>query len=162
TQNGLVAEPLTNFTARIVAQVVEDDGVERSLRFEIEAQRGERTYCFSVPAASFASLSWVMQHLGAAAIVYPGLTIREHSRTAVQMLSGEPEERRVYTHLGWREVAPGTWAYLHNGGAIGAGEATVSVQLAESLAHFNLPEPPTGNALKEAVRASLRLWEMGP
>ena len=55
TQNGSVPTPLTNFTARIVADVSEDDGSEVKRSFEIEATLGSRTDRFSVTAATFAS-----------------------------------------------------------------------------------------------------------
>ena len=55
TQNGATPVPLTNFSARIVADVAEDDGAEVKRHFEIEARSGERHARFNVPAARFAS-----------------------------------------------------------------------------------------------------------
>ncbi|MDQ3184029.1 MAG: hypothetical protein M3Q62_10940, partial [Actinomycetota bacterium] len=118
TQNGATPVPLTNFSARIVADVAEDDGAEVKRHFEIEARSGERSARFNVPAAKFASMNWPTEHLGAVAIVYPGFGTKDHARAAIQLLSEEVDERRIYTHTGWRLV-DNRWVYLHGGGAIG-------------------------------------------
>src|SRR5688572_27155483 len=49
TQNGSVMTPLTNFTAKIVRDVAEDDGVEVRRTFEIEATLNDQREVFSVP-----------------------------------------------------------------------------------------------------------------
>ncbi|NOS99474.1 MAG: site-specific integrase [Phycisphaerales bacterium] len=50
TNNGVVYVPLTNFTARIVADVARDDGVETAHVFAIEAMLHRRRHSFDVPA----------------------------------------------------------------------------------------------------------------
>src|SRR5207253_10354096 len=119
TRDGPVELRLTNFVATIATDVVEDDGAELRRRFEIEAHLFRSCRRFSVPAEAFPSMGWAAEHLGARAIVYPGLGLRDHARTAVQVLSGEVPEHHVHCHTGWREREQG-WAYLHAGGAIGA------------------------------------------
>src|SRR5215211_728285 len=114
TQNGSVPTPLTNFMAKITADVSEDDGAEVKRHFQIEAHLGERYTRFDVPAARFAPMSWPTEHLGASAIVYPGFGTKDHARAAIQLLAEDVEERRIYTHTGWRLVG-GTWVYLHGG-----------------------------------------------
>ena len=49
TANGPVVVPLTNYRARIVAQLVEDDGAEQRRLFEIEGALGARTPRFAAP-----------------------------------------------------------------------------------------------------------------
>src|SRR5215217_2549343 len=163
TQNGATPIPLTNFSARIVADVSEDDGAEVKRHFEIEARSGERHARFNVPAAKFASMNWPTEHLGALALVYPGIGTKDHARAAIQLLSEEVEERRVYTHTGWREV-DGIWVYLHGDGAIGPEGVLedIEVRLNGELSRYRLPAPPVGEILKAAVRSSLRTWEVGP
>ena len=163
TQNGPVPAPLTNFTASITADVIEDDGAELSRYFEIEAHLNDRRTAFTVPSGQFAGMGWATEHLGAGAIVYPGFGIKDHARAAVQMLSGDVLARRVYSHTGWRKV-DGRWLYLHAGGAIGqVGQVKdVHVELTGSLERRTLPEPPEGEELNEAIRASLRFWELAP
>jgi hypothetical protein len=161
TANGTVATPLTNFRARIVAQVVEDDGAEPRRLFEIEGALGGRTPHFGLAASAFSAMNWPTEQLGANAVTYAGIGVRDHARVAIQLLSGEVPERMVYTHLGWREIA-GEWVYLHAGGAIGPVEEGVETRLEGALARYVLPDPPTGVALQAAVRASLRLLEVAP
>ena len=118
TQNGSVPTPLTNFTARIKADISEDDGAEVGCLFEIEAILSGRRHAFTVPARQFPGMGWVAEHLGAGAIVQPGFGVKDHARAAVQTLSGEIPARRVYAHTGWRKI-DGDWLYLHAGGAVG-------------------------------------------
>ncbi|HEX5504878.1 MAG TPA: DUF3854 domain-containing protein, partial [Thermomicrobiales bacterium] len=130
TPHGPVPTPLTNFAATIVADVAEDDGsgeVRRAL--ELAAALHGREQTFTLPAERFAAMNWPVEHLGAGAIVYPGQGAREHTRAAIQLLSGEIAERRVYTHTGWREHGGG-WVYLHAGGAIAAGGTVAGVAVA--------------------------------
>ena len=87
TRDGAVEVPLSNFTALITHDITEDDGAEQRRRFEICASLNQRTKTFTVPAAQFPQLGWATEHLGAAAIVYPGPSCREHARTAIQVLS---------------------------------------------------------------------------
>jgi hypothetical protein len=163
TQNGSVPTPLTNFTARITADVSEDDDAEVRRYFEIEARLGERAVRFDVPAPKFAGMAWTTEHLGASAIVFPGFSLKDHARTAVQLLSEDIAERTIYTHTGWRQV-DGIWVYLHGGGAIGPDGTVegVEVRLDEALSLYRLPAPPEGEDINVAIRASLRIWEVGP
>jgi hypothetical protein len=162
-QGGSVDVPLTNFVARIVADIALDDGVEVRRYFEIEAESGERTVVFSVAQDRFASMNWPTEHLGANAIVYAGLSIKDHARAAVQVLSTDIAQRREYAHLGWRNFGD-KWGYLHAGGAIGP-EGTlggVEVALPDVLRRFDLPPPPQTHELISAVRASMRLLDLAP
>lgn len=118
TANGPIPTPLTNFSARIVADVSRDDGVETSHVFTLEAELGGRRHRFDISSSKFNGLNWVTESLGARGIVYPGFGIREHARVAIQMLSDDIVARTVFTHLGWRRVAD-RYVYLHAGGAIG-------------------------------------------
>jgi hypothetical protein len=163
TQGGTVPVRLTNFCARIVADVTEDDGVERSRQFEIEATLGESLARVIVPAGQFFTMGWPIDLLGAGAVIYPGMNLRDHARTAVQVLSGTPVRRDIYTHLGWRCLND-SWLYLHAGGAInGDGPVRgIEVHPPEALARFVLPVPPRGAELVQAISASLRLVDLGP
>src|ERR671912_577836 len=163
TQNGSVPTTLTNFTARIKADVSEDDGAEVRRYFGIEARIGERTVRFDVPAPKFTGMAWATEHLGASAILYPGFSLKDHTRTAVQLLSEDIAERTIFTHTGWRRV-DGIWHYLHGGGAIGPDGAAegIEVRLDEALSRYRLPAPPEGEDINVAIRASLRTWEVAP
>jgi hypothetical protein len=154
---------LCNFTARILHDVNEDDGVERRHMQEIEAHVSGRTVRFRIPSERFAGLSWVIEHMGSRAIVQPGQTIKDHLRTAIQRLSeDELTEREVYRHTGWRCIA-GAPVYLHAGGALGAaGEVSgIEVALEPPLDLYRLPAPPVGQALTDAVTGCLSLLTCG-
>jgi hypothetical protein len=159
-----VPKRLTTFTARIIADIDVDDGsgeIENS--YEIGATHADQRKQFVVPADEFKAMLWVAK-LGGKAFVEPGSGMQDHARGAIQHLSDDPLPRRtVYTHTGWRKV-DGKWVYLHGGGAIGADGVMdgIEVRLPTRLAQMKLPAPPTGDALKEAVAASLRLLKVAP
>src|SRR5919107_153296 len=163
TQNGAVPTPLTNFSARIIGDVAEDDGAEVRRSFEIEAELNGRRTVFTIPSSQFSGMGWATEHLGAAAVVYPGFGLKDHARAAIQMLSGDIPVGRVYSHTGWREI-DGDWLYLHAGGAIGrVGQVeSIHIELTGSLEGRTLPSPPEGAELSQAVRASLELWQLAP
>jgi len=64
TKDGDIWTPLTNFRARIVSDVVMDDGIETAHAFEIEVELNGRSYCLTVPAQQFGRMEWPLVHLG--------------------------------------------------------------------------------------------------
>lgn len=160
---GAVKIPLTNFQARILANVIEDDGTDQPRRaFEVEAALNGHPQLIRLSPSDFTAMTWPAEHVGAQAIVYAGIGCKDHARVAIQVLSGEHiPERRLYTHTGWR-LADGQWIYLHAGGAFGAnGEIPgIEVELPAPLRRFRLPAG--AEDLSTAVRASLGLLDVGP
>ena len=157
---GRVPTLLTNFTARIVADVLEDDGAEIRRFLEIEVTVGEKQRRITVPADQFDSMRWVSEQVGLSAWVKAGQLTRDRAREAIQAVSGEIPEARVYAHTGWVTLDEEP-VYLHARGAIGRGGRIADVKLKlPGLEHFELPAPPA--AAREAVRASLALLEIGP
>jgi hypothetical protein len=153
---------LCNFDAKIVEQVVHDDGAEKKIVLAVEGKLagGRALPRVEVPAERFASMDWVLPAWGTGAIFTAGVGARDHLRAAIQTLSKEVPTRTTYGHTGWREIG-GEWCYLHVGGAIGPNGVVpgVEVALPDALAHFVLPPPPAGEQLVAAVRASLGLFE---
>nr|MBA3556728.1 DUF927 domain-containing protein [Gemmatimonadales bacterium] len=131
--------------------------------FEMETDLAGERSAFRVAAADYDSLAWVPERVGAGAIIAPGYQCREHARVAIQQLSGIPPRRTSYAHLGWREV-DGAWIYLHAGGALGADGPVdgADVQVQDTLSFFELPAVPAGDAVDQAVRASLEILEAAP
>ncbi len=152
---------LTTFRGAIVTNIQLDDGVEAKREFEIEAELHGRTTRFTISASEFLQMNWPIERLGAAAIIYPNL--REYAKTAIQSLSVTATEKCIYAHTGWRKVGD-QWIFLHAGGAIGAAGTVpdVNVRLFGALSRYDLSPPPNPSALKDAVKASLRLVELGP
>jgi hypothetical protein len=157
--------PLCNFAARIVDEVVHDDGAETSIHFSIEGELYDGTPLSrtEVPTASFANLGWALSAWGTQAVVYAGQGNQDHLRAAIQLLSPGVPRHVVYGHTGWREVG-GVPVYLHGGGAVGTvGTVSgVNIALPGPLASMVLPDPPAGEELAKAVRASLRVLDLGP
>jgi Domain of unknown function (DUF927) len=159
-------QAIANFTAEIVAELIHDDGVETETVYELEVEGlSEGPRQITVPYRQFWTTAW-LERLGHNAIIYPQR--RDDVTTAIKSLSPATVPRRtVYTHLGWREVAPGRWAYLHAGGAIGLRGLdgllpTIYTHLHGALEKFVFPTPPIGPERQKAIETSLRLIEIGP
>lgn len=157
--------PIANFVARPVREVVRDNGADREIEFEIAGilAGGHELPPARVAAKDFASLSWVPVSWGLAANVEPGTGCKDRVRHAVQSLAHGVKREVIYEHLGWRKIG-GEYLYLHAGGAIGAnGPAEgISVDPSRALRDYVLPDPPQGEDLAAAVRASLDLLNVGP
>ncbi|MEK6675884.1 MAG: DUF927 domain-containing protein [Planctomycetota bacterium] len=168
TQHGVVETRLTNFTARIVADISRDDGAETSRFLELECVLDKQVQRFTVSASQFRGLNWILERLGARAIVGVGQAVRDHIVAAIQHLSQDFTKRTEYSHTGWRKVGD-DWMYLHVGGAIGrvgqvaaSGGPLFKVVLPEGLSGFVLPDPPDGNETIQSIRAALQFLSVAP
>lgn len=158
TKNGPVLVQLANFSARIVRELIRDDGAERQLVFEIAGElSGKPLPRLAVPAHKFAAMAWPVEGWGAGAVVAPGQGTKDLLRAAIQLLS-RPDREIIYSHSGWRRIN-GKWCYLHAGGAVGPdgsvnGEA---VDLPGCLSRLLLPDPPRDPAavVRQATEALL-------
>lgn len=156
----IVTKPLANFVALITDEVTRDDGAEARREFRVEGitESGKPLPGVYVPTGRFGTMGWPLEAWGADANLYPGTTVKDKVRHAVQAASLPLMAREtIYTHSGWRRIG-NNWAYLYHGGAIGA--EGVSVELSGKLAGYSLP-PETGDTL-EAVRASIRMLDVLP
>jgi hypothetical protein len=165
TREGVVPQPLCNFSARIVAEEVLDDAAEQHTVFVIEGELpgGHRLPATRVPAERYPAMSWVTEAWGTAPIIFAGQGKRDHLRAAIQMLSGAVPRRTVYGHLGWRRI-DGRWVFLHQGAGIGPDGAIGDVEVEsgiEGLLPYDLPEPPAGDEVVAATHASLAILELG-
>jgi hypothetical protein len=163
TEGGSIDVPLANFGAVITEDISVDDGVSEQRQLVLEATVRGQTQRVSIPAALFAGMGWVADRLGAGAILEPGLGTKDRLRHAMQVLSGEIPQRRVYAHTGWRQI-DGMWVYLHAGGAIGPVGMVPDIEVALSppLARMMLPDPALGEDLVAAVRMALQLLDLLP
>jgi hypothetical protein len=154
---------LTNFTARIARQVVEDDGAEQKMALEISVTRSGRQRTLIITAAEFGEMKWPGDKVDARAAITPFTSPREVGYV-IRLLSSQMTEAVVYTHTGWRQLADGTHVYLHGAGAIGPSGAVygVHVRLEGPLLPMALPEPPIGDKLRTAIRATLGLLQVAP
>jgi hypothetical protein len=113
-----------------------------------------------IPASSFSAMDWVADQLGPRFVVTAGSGNKDHARAAIQLASERIEKRTIFTHTGWRELEGGP-VYLHAGGAIGAEGvvANINVHLDPPMDRFELPPPPDGDELIQAVHESLALLD---
>jgi hypothetical protein len=160
TKDGIVEVPLANWAGRIAEEVLRDDGAERQLLLAVEGALADGTPLprAEIAAERFSWMRWPVEVWGTRAVVLAGVTTADHLRCAVQLLSGDVPRRTVYGHAGWRRIGE-AWVYLHAGGAVGADGpvAGIEVALPDPLAGLVLPDPPQGEMLTRAVRASLGL-----
>lgn len=164
TKDGPMPTHLTNFEAKIIADILIDNGAESWRMFNIEAQIADKRTTLEVPADRFAAMKWPAQHLGAEAIIYSGSGIRDRARTAIQIFSvGHIQQRFVYAHLGWQRHND-QWIYLHADGAIGESGTIdgMEVQVDGKLSRYILPAPPRGKNLKKAIKKSLDFLKVAP
>ncbi|HIB42411.1 MAG TPA: DUF927 domain-containing protein, partial [Nitrospina sp.] len=153
---------LTNFSAKIDAQVSRDDGAETIHYFEMAVDLNGHSQRFTIPASEFTSLNWVVRELGAMAIVYPGFNIKDQTRCAIQVLSNNIETKTVFTHIGWRKIDK-QWLYLHSGGAIGTNGTVCKVEVdmgQQKLNEYRFPDPPEGESLKNVISEILTLLDL--
>ncbi len=161
SENGLpyevVKKRLSNFDARITADVARDDGLEIERSYVINGlllPSCEKLPTREIAVDDFASMRWAYSW-DVRAVVEPQNFVKDNLRAAIQERSSDSFERKViYTHIGWREV-DGKRVYLHAGGAIGC-DISPSVELEGKLHNYCLPKPDESR-LKEDVSLTLNL-----
>jgi len=108
---------VTNFVARITRCVEFDDGYQTSMEYEVTATIDGQDTTLTIPARDYQRMEWVAD-LGPTAIVYPGLSAKEHARVAIQEASVGHKTVRAIGHSGWLWHAE-RWWFAHAGGLIG-------------------------------------------
>jgi hypothetical protein len=161
----LVDQLLCNFDARIVEEVIADDGASKRSELAIEGTLADGTPLprIRVPMRRYPSLDWVYEW-GTRPRIGAGFGTKDRLREAIQYLSPQPARRYIYEHPGWCHLPEHGWCYLHAGGAIGAaGTITdVDVVLHGAASHIRLPDPPSRDELRAAVLTCLSLLDLAP
>ena len=151
---------LANFHLTSIRTIVRDDGAETYPSLQIEAKLGGRTFKAEISIDDFQGMKWPMKVMGSKAVVEPKM---EHAaRYGLQVCARQDSDKLIYTHTGWRNV-DGKPCYLHSGGAIGAEgiRSDIKATLPTSkMSAYTLPDPPTGEDEKTAIRASLRFLDV--
>ncbi|MBC8503896.1 MAG: DUF927 domain-containing protein [Chloroflexi bacterium] len=163
-----LGKPLANFAACITHELTIDDGMNLpEVRYTIQGilSTHEPLRTIDVPAAEFSDMKWIHRYWGARPILYVPRGNYYLVARAMQESSLEDMRReRVFTHTGWTEIDGGR-GFLTSGGMITSDgyDDSVRVDLGENnLRYYNLPEPPTGDELARAVKASLDFLDLGP
>jgi len=164
---GKATRPISNFLAFVSAHRVRDDGITVIAEFAVDVYHFGRWYQVNVGADDFAQLRWLNAEIGPSAIIYP--RCKEMVLAAIQELTayvhrGPVPRITVYSHLGWRELRDGTRVYLNAAGALGAEGIVpgVEVGLPGDFARYYLEGAGTDDGLREAVRSSLSILDLGP
>jgi hypothetical protein len=94
--------------------------------------------------------------------VYPGQAVKDHAGAAIQSLSENITQRRLFAHTGWRRNHHGEWSFFHGGGVLGGNGhvPNMEVALPSGLERLTLPDAPLGDGVHIAVRASLNLLDV--
>ena len=164
THDGDIPVRLCDFDARIVREVMRDDGASLESYFIIEGTRsnGAALGGTEVAFSDFAALAWVTRAWGNLVCIEAGVSQRDHLRAAIQQLSGEVARQTIYGHTGWRRIED-EWLYLHGAGGLSAQGHRTSIEVeagAGHMRHYRLPDPAADSL--SAVRASLRLLHIAP
>jgi len=160
---GTVPFMLATFAAEIAEELTLDDGSERTLTWLVRVSARDRRAGEAriTPDQLGRPQQWAAKAAGTSALVMPGQAIQDHLRVAVHSASKSVVMRTVYTHTGWCEIG-GKHVYLSASGALGAGglDSSVTVELADSLGGYRLPDVTAVTALRKAVRVSIGLLEL--
>ena len=151
---------LCNFTARIVDELVLDNGtLDTGYVMRLAGcQDGQLLPATDLTWEQFTGMAWPAQRWHSDCVVEPGSGIKDALRAAIQTISNKEtrvNRRTLFTHTGWREVA-GQSVYLHGGGALGATGvvAGIETELAD-LSRYALPDPSkTAKERQQAAQAS--------
>lgn len=151
---------LTNFHLRSIRRSIRDDGAECQTLVEIEAVLHGKRFREELSIEEFERMQWLMKVMGPGAMTKPrnGPEIIH----GLKLLARKDADKSVYTHTGWRRVE-GHPYYLHAGGAIGAEGSRSDIKATlptRKMSAFTLPDPPTGEDEKAAIRASLQMLDV--
>lgn len=150
TREGAIPQTLANFEARIIEELIEDNGLETIYFYGIEGTcRRKILSKINIPANSFNSMTWLPQW-GSQVIIEPGQAIKDYVRHSIQVRSDGIKREVCYTHTGWRKIK-NEWCYLSASGALGA--ENVSVRLSKELQRYSLPLQPENES--QAIKTSL-------
>lgn len=154
--------PLCNFTASITEEVILDDGSQQSRYFSIEGElcNGRNLPAIDVPVTDFNGMGWVTGQWGGGALVCPGSSTKDHLRYMIQRSIAHIQEdpRRIYTHMGWREIN-GERVFLSASGGIGRDD--IEVKIRERLGQYALPQDLDPVSAVDAMKSSLSFMEEG-
>ena len=136
-------KPLCTFFCLPREEITQDDGLTTSTLHVIDGWDREGrplTPQARVSNKNYKSMGWVSETWGFRANILPGQAVADTLRYVIAEV-GAANARHIteYTHSGWRKIA-GKWAYLYQGGAIGADG--VRVELGEGLEEYRLDAAP--------------------
>ncbi len=167
TAQGYSTVTLCNFIALIEEQIERDDGLEVKILYKVSGKTdtGQILPPVEIPAKAFNSMHWVADHYGAYAIINVGNNNNQHIRAAIQQLSnGAMISSKEHSHTGLKKI-DGEYYFLTSAGALGKDGINPNVKVnmtCEGLSVFNLKGVNEDADIKDVIKTSLNLLEMGP
>lgn len=163
TSSGITETPTGNFVARIIEDIVVDDGQTSERKYRIAGvmtKDKSRLPIIEVPAGDFKGLGWIDKLWGSGPFLYTGMSrgVEEQFITSVRRASMNVARKTVYTHTGWRDIN-GRMEFLTAAGALG--NPDILVELDDALQFYTIPTPAPGTDMVEAVRTSLDFMTIG-
>lgn len=158
TENG--PKTLGTFVALPTREVTVDDGVQVTKRLEIAgwSARGRALETLYIDMDKFSGMSWAANHWGLTANIMPGTTVKDKLRAVIMTAGAQvATQRTIYAHTGWRRIGD-KWAYLYEGGCVGADDVEVSMD--KGLSMYGLGGLPEGLSQMEAVFSSSNLIDL--
>ena len=119
TKDGESSTRLTNFDARIVAEIEFENGGRFDREFEISVRMNGEEKTVYVLASEYEEMKWVITKVGAGARIEEGFNNRDASRAAIQWLSAPIPVLRGIRSLGWHCIND-EFVFVHAGGVISA------------------------------------------
>ena len=138
---------LANFPARITAELNYVENPARAREFEIEAKLNGKATSVVVTALEFERMNWVIELLGAGAIIGAGQGVRDELRAAIQFNSGQIPRLNGFDRLGWADLRGdgSEWGFIHSGGVIRTEKSGASADHDRNRPERN---PSEGNHLR--------------
>lgn len=156
---------LTNFVARILADVVVTDGVseERQYRVSVRDGRPRSAECL-VPADRFNDMDWLAR-LGSYYQIYHEVPRADSLvADAIRSFSETAGIERQYTHTGWIIDDKSRRCFLTASGAMTADGLDTSIKTTtaagDDLDRYRLVNPPAGQELAETIRKTLGILRL--
>lgn len=134
-----------NFAARVVEELITDDGADEIISFVIEGRQtnGRALPTLTLSASQYQQMLWLMRSWGTKALIDANQAAPRRLALAIILLSGDIPLKTTYGHMGFRRI-DGKRYYLSTAGALseeGINEA-ISVDLGiKSLNNYALPAP---------------------
>ena len=157
-------KPLCDFVVIPRSEIIRDDGVSTDRYFTLDGwnQSGQKLPRVTIKSRDLDGMAWIRELWGYGAAIVPGSTTKAKVAWCIakvgQMMSKTVIE---YSHTGWRKIG-GKWAYLYQGGAIGAGGVTVNLE--EGLRTYRLDGSGAPGfqemPFREAAKKSLEMLEV--
>ena len=89
SKDGETRTQISNFTARIVSELVFVEDPLRPREFEIEVKLKGRIELINVLADEFGQMYWPVTEIGGGAVIYAGQGNKDEARAAIQLLLGD-------------------------------------------------------------------------